>query len=197
MPLFRSRPQLSPGERSRFRAACAEAGVDPTVLALAHGTIAARPSGAPGLSAEPPRGVAVTALTTHLGYGDEDRWTLVGWHEIDRGGWNPETFRLEIDQRGVVEAGLVRPGGRRHRIHLADPYRVPEVMTERVSATILFSRQVEMPESTTVLTVVARRDLGDQTITWLAVPSRGSAVDDPDVKAFAAAAVRRLRGEFG
>lgn len=196
MRLFRPRPRLTTQERDSLIATCTESVVDPSVLAVAHGTTIARPSATPGMPSEGVRQVGVAALPTHLAYGDDDGWTLIAWHEVNRGGWNPETQRLEIDQHGAVIDGIVQPGGRRHRIHMPHPERIAEVMSERVTATILFSRQVELPESSSVLTVVARRNLADQTIQWLAVPSRGVRVADEDVRAFAAAAVRRLQREF-
>lgn len=196
MRLFASRPRLTARQRESLASACTEASVDPHVLAVAHGTTVARPSATPGMLSEGVRQVSVAALRTHLAYGDDDGWTMVAWHEIDRGGWNPETRRLEVDQRGTVTDGIVRPGGRRHRIHMDHPARVAEVMSERVTATILFSRQVQLPDSNAMFTVVARRNLVDPTVSWLAVPGRGVKVDDEDVRAFATASMRRLQREF-
>lgn len=137
------------------------------------------------------------ALTSHLGYGSGEDWTFVPWHEVDHGAWNAETSTLELDQRGTVTDGLVRPGGRRHRVRLRHPQRVPEVMAERVASTILFHRQMPLPESSTELTVTARRNLADQTLEWLATPGRRVRTNDPEVQAYAAAAIRRLRKEYG
>ena len=36
------------------------------------------------------------ASPTTLSYGDEEGWTHVGWHEIERGGWNAELRQAEL-----------------------------------------------------------------------------------------------------
>jgi len=182
--LLRRRTALPSPVRGSLRAACRAASLDPHVLAEAPG---------PGPADQ--RRWAV-ALRSHLGYGSGDDWTFVPWHEVDHGSWNGETATLEVDQRGEVTDGLVRPGGRRHRIELTDPQRVPEVMADRVAATILFHRQLPVPDSAAVLTVTARRNLADQSLEWLAVPGRGVRTRDPEVRQFAAAAIRRLRREY-
>ena len=183
MPVIRRRPKLPATSATELTAACDLAQVESHPLAVALG----------------PLGAAVTALRTHVAYRTTQGtpWTLVAWHQVLRGSWNAETNTLELDQQGTVDRDLVRPGGRRHRVRLHDPARVPEVMSERVAATILFQRDVPVPDSRGTLTVTARRSLADQTVTWLALAGRGVRVSDPQVGDFASAAVRRLRFEFG
>lgn len=188
--MLRRRPTLSAGDRDGLRTALGS-------LATSGRAVPARP-----LAVARGGSVLAVALPTHLAYGAGDAWTIVPWHEVDLGRWNAETSILEVDQRGPLQpledaAGhLVERSGRRHRIPLEHPERVAQVMAERVAATILFHRALPMPGRSTSLTVVARRNLVDQEITWLASPGRGMHTDDPEVRAYAAAAVRRLRAEF-
>ena len=51
----------------------------------------------------------------------------MGWHEIERGGWNGETEQLRWQTYG----------GARSAVALPDPARVPEVFKERVDASIV------------------------------------------------------------
>lgn len=201
MRLVRRRPVLPAADRAGLRTAAAELGVADRALAVAVGPDPDRPGGV----------CHVVALPTHLAYGSGEAWTLIPWDEIDLGRWNADTDTLEVDQRGpllplgddagttsdsTAEGALVARSGHRHRIRLTHPERVAQVMAERVAATILFHRTLPMPGRGTSLTVVARRRLTDQQIQWLASPGRGMRTNDPEVQAYAAAAVRRLRREY-
>jgi len=189
MRLLRRRPSLPADQRDGLRTAM---GTPVRPLAVATGPDPAVPGAVR----------YVVALPTHLAYGSATDWTTVAWDQIDRGSWNGETSTLEVDQRGPVTSlgeevgGIVERTGRRHRIRLEHPERVAQVMAERVAATILLHRSLTIPDRSAGVTVVTRRSLVDQSINWLAVPGRGLRADDPDVRSFAAAALRRLRREF-
>ncbi|MFW6599324.1 hypothetical protein ACQBAU_12180 [Propionibacteriaceae bacterium Y2011] len=165
------RPRLTGVDRTGLREVCLASGLRWQVLAVAD----AEPSG------------QVVALPSHIAHGSGRDWDLLGWHVIDHGSWNPDTDTLELE---------LHPGGRK-KVRLHNPGLVAEVMTERVQASIVFQRYLEVPDTHSGLTVSARRNLADQTLSWQAVPGRGLRWNDPDVQAFADAAVRRLRREFG
>src|SRR3712207_4000925 len=62
---------------------------------------------------------AALSLTAH------GAWTHLGWHEIERGGWNAETATL----------AWTLHGGRRGSVRLDEPGRLPELFRERIAAT--------------------------------------------------------------
>ena len=89
-----------------------------------------------------------------LSYGDEEGWTHVGWHEIERGGWNAELHKLTWALHAAP--GRSSPQG---SLELVEPGRLPELFRERISATIAIERFVPLVGERGV-TITARRDLG-------------------------------------
>jgi hypothetical protein len=120
-----------------------------------------------------------------LSWGTEE-WRHVGWHEIERGGWNAETAQLR----------WVQYGGRRGSVRLEEPGRVPELFRERVAASIAVERFVSIQGDRGVI-VTARRDLGrDAEISWHTSLTRGLTWQTDGVRAVADEAMARLRTEF-
>jgi hypothetical protein len=120
-----------------------------------------------------------------LSWGEQE-WSDVGWHEIERGGWNAETARLS----------WVLYGGRRGSVGLDDPGRLPELFRERISASIAVERFVPIAGDRGVI-VTARRDLGaDGQISWHSTLTRGLTWQTDGVRAVADEALTRLRTEF-
>lgn len=128
----------------------------------------------------------VVALPDRLSVAGDDGWGDTPWHDVLSGGWDPErsTMRWTRVSDGTrVELPLVRAG------------RFPDVFRERVEASIVFQQNVS-PRPGRVLTITARRDLGDNTVRWMVHPGRGVHMDDPETRAFAEAELRRLRAEY-
>ena len=98
-------------------------------------------------------------------------WRHLGWHEIERGGWNVETEQLRWQTYGGVRGAAALP----------DPARVPEVFKERVGAS-----------------VSGRRDLaqGPTEISWHATLTRGVTWRTPGVRELADSAMAELRREY-
>ena len=120
-----------------------------------------------------------------LSWGEEE-WRHVGWHEIERGGWNAETAQLS----------WVQYGGRRGSVGLEEPGRLPELFRERVAASIAVERFVSIHGDRGVI-VTARRDLGrDAEISWHTSLTRGLTWQTDGVRAMADEAMTRLRTEF-
>ncbi len=116
----------------------------------------------------------------------ESEWTHVGWHEIERGGWNSETAKLSWSLYG----------GRRGSVGLDEPGRLPELFRERIAATIAVERFVPVSGDRGVI-VTARRDLGaDGGISWHTTLTRGLTWQTDGVRALADDALARLRTEF-
>jgi hypothetical protein len=116
-----------------------------------------------------------------------DPWVHVGWHEIERGGWNVETGQLS----------WALYGGRRGAVGLAEPGRLPELFRERVSASIVLERFVPVGRERG-FTVSARRDLAmpDAEIVWHSSLGRGLSWQTEGLQMLVEQAVTRLRNEY-
>jgi hypothetical protein len=114
-------------------------------------------------------------------------WRHIGWHEIEHGGWNAESRSLS----------WTLYGGRRGRVELAEPARLPELFRERVAASIAVERFVPLRGERGV-TVTARRDLGAAgTLSWHSTLTRGLTGNEPGVADEIAAAEADLQSEYG
>ena len=122
-----------------------------------------------------------------LSVGDVDGWTHVGWHQIERGGWNAETRTLS----------WAAYGGRRGRAVLSAPVRLPELFRERVAASIVVERFVPVAGERGV-TVTARRELaGSDTLSWHSSLTRGLTWSGDGVAETAERVTAQLRAEYG
>ena len=123
---------------------------------------------------------------TVLSTGGSTGWQHVGWHEIERGGWNDELRRLS----------WVRLDGRRGEVELAEPGRLPELFRERVEATIVVRQFVPLAGDRGV-TVSARRPLGGGgPIVWHTSLTRGLSWRTPGVREAVDDALAQTRAEF-
>jgi len=121
-----------------------------------------------------------------LSWGGAEGWTHVGWHEIERGGWNAETATLS----------WMLHGGRRGAVTLDQPGRLPELFRERIAATIALERFVSVAGDRGVI-VTARRDLAaDGAISWHSSLTRGLTWHSEGVQAAADRAMAELRSEY-
>ncbi|HYP44581.1 MAG TPA: hypothetical protein VEQ66_05225 [Propionibacteriaceae bacterium] len=139
--------------------------------------------------ASTPEGFAVASpsVLSYSAAGEAgDDWVHLGWHEIERGGWDADSSRL----------GWVRYGGERGGVELREPGRLPEVFRERVAASIVLEDSVAILGRQVL--VVARRDLaeGDQPITWHSTLGRGLSWRTEGVQAAVDEAVARVRTEY-
>jgi hypothetical protein len=117
---------------------------------------------------------------------ESDGWTHVGWHEIERGGWNAETGTLSWSMYG----------GRRGRLALSGPGRLPELFRERVAASIVVERFVPISGDRGVV-VNGRRNLaGPAEISWHATLGRGLTWRTPGLRDAVETAMADLRTEY-
>ena len=136
--------------------------------------------------AEGPGGFVVGSPAALSWSGGEDAWTHVGWHEIERGGWNAETATLS----------WILHGGRRGSVTLEKPGRLPELFRERIADTIALERFVPVAGDRGVI-VTARRDLAaGGAISWHSTLTRGLTWHSEGVQAAADRAMAELRGEY-
>jgi hypothetical protein len=121
-----------------------------------------------------------------LSWGREETWSHIGWHEIERGGWNAETATLI----------WALYGGRRGSARLEKPGRVPELFRERIAASIALERFVAVSGDRGII-VTARRDLAtDGAISWQSSLTRGLTWQSEGVQAAADRAMAELRSEY-
>ncbi|MGB7962685.1 MAG: hypothetical protein WCF12_06960 [Propionicimonas sp.] len=114
-------------------------------------------------------------------------WTATPWHHIQRGHWDQKTGELTwTDGTGLDSTATLEDAG-----------RLPELFTERVTASVLFQRRVDLGRGR-YLVVALRRNLadsGDETV-WTVFPGGGADLGDPQVQAAAAQALDAARAEF-
>ena len=131
------------------------------------------------------------ASPANLSYGDEDEWKNIGWHEIERGGWNAELRKLSW----VLHAAPGNPA-LRGSLQRVEPGRLPELFRERVSATIALERFVPLVGERGV-TITARRDLGASgRVAWHSTLTRGLSWESDAVRAAVDQAMAELRAEY-
>jgi len=114
-------------------------------------------------------------------------WRHVAWHQVEHGGWNAESRSLS----------WTLYGGRRGRVGLSEPGRLPELFRERVAATIVVERFVPIRGERGV-TITARRDLGEGAgLSWHSSLTRGLTWSTEGVAEEAARATAELQSEYG
>jgi len=118
---------------------------------------------------------------------EPEEWVHLGWHEIERGGWDEETGELS----------WTRYAGSPGSVRLTEPGRVPEVFRERVAASIVLEKFVPIRNGRGVL-LSGRRDLaeGDVTITWNSSLGRGLTWQMEGVQEATDEAIAQVRTEY-
>ena len=131
-------------------------------------------------------GVAV-GLPDRLVYNGPEQWMDQLWHRVARGAWNrsTSTLRWSSVEGASQELTLTRPG------------RLPELFNERVSASIVLQRLVDLPPRGSAQ-ITLRRDLGDPhaALMWSVLPQGRARLDEPEAQAVVAAELARLRAEY-
>ncbi len=129
-----------------------------------------------------------SALAVAKGTPDSPRWQLIGWHEIESGGWNN-------DDRQLV---WVLNGGGRGHASLPNPGRFPELFKERVSASIVLRQHIEIDQTRNGVTISARRRLdgSEPELLWQCTPGKGTQMSDPAVILATARAIDHLRSQY-
>jgi hypothetical protein len=154
------------------------------------------------LAAQPGRSARILAWATTpvgfciaspaaLSYGNEDGWEHIGWHEIERGGWNAELRTLSWVLYAAPGRAAVRGS-----LELIEPGRMPELFRERISATIAVEKFVPLSGERGV-TIAARRDLGRAgAVSWHGTLTRGLSWHTNGVPAAVDQAMEQVRAEY-
>ena len=164
----------------RFRHKTADPGLDDLARVLGR---RARP-----LAVAQGPGTVLVGLAHAFAYRREEAgWRLVGYHELNRGGWSVGD--------GVFWWEDV--AGERHELALSDPGRFPELFRERVTATILLDRTVG--DGTCRARIVARRALaeGPGEVIWQAFALPGTDPSQPGYQALVAEGIEQLGADYG
>jgi hypothetical protein len=133
-------------------------------------------------------GIASSAV---FSYGNQEAWEHIGWHEIERGGWNAELRRLSW----VLYAA---PGiaATRGSLELTEPGRIPELFRERISASIAVEKFVPLSGERGVI-ITARRDFGRRgAVSWHGTLTRGLSWQTDGVPAAVDQAMEQVKAEY-
>src|SRR5690606_10368048 len=106
------------------------------------------------------------------------------WTDVHHAAWDAESRTLAV---WWVGSRQTTP------LELAEGSFLPEVVHERVRASVVLTRDVAVPGGRTVW--VALRKAADGSLSTQAVPAKGVRMNDPEVKARVAAARAQLRDE--
>jgi hypothetical protein len=110
------------------------------------------------------------------------------WHEVDRASFADEVLTVSVHAGGSV-------GATRLRIALPDPGRLPEVVRDRVTASVVMDQHVPLRGQAGVRVVARRRPDGTD-LHWSYVVDEGLTLTDAEAAA-AEDAVASVRAEYG
>ncbi len=131
-----------------------------------------------------------TDLALHVALPDGSR--RLPWQSIDRASWNPDDERLVVIE--VADFGQPEP---RTSLSVAEPGNLLELVRERVTASVLLTRNVPVP-GTRGLKVIARRaPNGTGDIDWSFWLDRRLDPSDPQVLEAAERGLAEARSELG
>ncbi|MGC3953411.1 MAG: hypothetical protein QM804_04005 [Propionicimonas sp.] len=130
----------------------------------------------------------VIGLAGAMLLGDGHTWQSFPWHQVATGGWDSAASRLSWqDADGVQHQAVLEGGG-----------RFAELFNERVSASIVVSRPVDLAPGQQV-TLALRRNLkpgADQT-GWQVVPGAGVDLQHPATQARIDQELAAAQADFG
>lgn len=127
----------------------------------------------------------VVGLPDRLAIQTGDGWRFVGWHDIDKGGWDAKDSRLRW--------ALV--GGGDDEVVLTEPGSLPDLFRERVGASIVVQQRFELSRGRAAM-IVARRRLDDDRHPLIWSLSRQGGPFDIAQADQAEAELARLRREY-
>lgn len=120
--------------------------------------------------------------------GNGQQWETYPWHKIATGQWDSPTGRLSwLDAVGV-----------RHQVVLESGGRFADLFNERVSASVVVSRRVELSPGRQV-TLALRRNLepGADETAWQVIGTPGVDLADPGVQARIDQELAAAKADFG
>ena len=116
---------------------------------------------------------------------------VLDWNQIDQASWNVDESTLDL-----VTLPIDGPA-RAYQVRLADPGRLPELVRERVTSSIVVNQKVSLEGHRGGAKIIARRLPGVDDLDWIVLYDRGIDGDDPDVTEQIRHAVAVLRRDLG
>lgn len=129
----------------------------------------------------------MVGLVDRLVFRLDDRWLQVGWHEVERGGWNPQTRQLSF----------ATVNGEDYVVELSKPRKLPQLLNERVTASIACSEVVQL-SGTHSAVISARRNLGqvDAPLIWRVRPGKSTTPEQIEADPMVNQELARLRRDY-
>jgi hypothetical protein len=116
----------------------------------------------------------------------------IAWENVEKADWNADENTLTVTEVGTW--GETRPV---HRVVLADPGRVLELVRERVTASVVLQRFVPVSGRRGLFVIARRAPRGNQPLQWVYEFQEGVDPDDPAVRRAAEAALELARQDVG
>lgn len=120
--------------------------------------------------------------------GDGESWRSFPWHQVATGHWDSPNGQLKwLDADGAEHTAALEGGG-----------RFAELFNERVSASVVISRRVELAPGREV-TLALRRNLepGSDETTWQVIPGAGVDLRHPATQARVDQELAAAQTDFG
>ncbi|WP_395110720.1 hypothetical protein [Actinomadura sp. SCN-SB] len=139
------------------------------------------------LATAPTRGgsyVVATSTALHLPT-PSGTFTRLPWERIDQASWKDGWLHVHETA-----------GGPEHHVRLVEPGSVPETVRERVTATVVISRDARLPSGGTVR-IAGRRPATGGDVRWSFVFAPGLDPSDPGLRAQAEQVLQDLRRQTG
>jgi hypothetical protein len=114
------------------------------------------------------------------------------WEQVESADWDREAEVLRVTEVGSW--GQVRP---EHRVALAEPGRLLQLVRERVTASVVLQRHVPISGSRGVRIIARRPASGPREVSWFFEYDEGIDPDDPLVDLAAQEALLAAQGEVG
>jgi hypothetical protein len=129
----------------------------------------------------------VLGLADALVWADGGSGHELGWHEVERGGWDRESATLRWTTAAGGETALP----------LTETGMLPDLFNERVTASIACVRSVDLAGSG-VAVISARRNLADNAapLIWRVSPGKDVSPEQVASDPFVALELDRLRTEY-
>jgi hypothetical protein len=107
----------------------------------------------------------------------------LAWEEVIRAAWDAPVLEMQVPQTTV-------------RLVLDDPGGIPEIVNERVKASVVMQQHVALVGDLGVR-LVARRRPGSTDIVWRVTFDAGLDANDPQIRDAAEQALAELRASIG
>jgi len=134
-------------------------------------------------------GGLTVATDRALHHQHERSWARLGWEKVDQVRWD--------DQRHVLALiGLTPAAGPRTLLRLARPWDLPAVASERVTWSRVVDQRVWL-NSQAEARIIARRAVGQPSVSWLVILDRRLDPADPAVRTALESAINDLRAVTG